>query len=189
MIVIKLLPQAESNVRKVLFDARSQGVLPFSAKKSGKKSCSGLIHNCVILSDKSDKIREILNKKLNTLSRHPLWMRPLHDFFPLFFCTFFVRAHLPTERHVYKNLWVNISNILWCSKLLKIWILRGCCSSRGSGRNGGHNTRRLDGHRRAGGHSTRRRQCSGSSQHEVITSSLYSVCQQFNTQTCTHDVF
>ena len=54
-------------------------------KKIGKKSCSGLIHNQVILSDKSDNIREILKKKLNTLSQHPLLMRPLHDFFPVFF--------------------------------------------------------------------------------------------------------
>ena len=75
-------------------------VCSFLVQKKPKKSCSGMIHNCVILSDKSDKIREILNKNLNTLSRHLLWMRPLNDFFPNFFWTFFVRVHLPTERHM-----------------------------------------------------------------------------------------
>ena len=37
-------------------------------KKSGKKSCSGLIHNQVNLSDKPDKMKEIPKKKPNTLS-------------------------------------------------------------------------------------------------------------------------
>ena len=42
----------------------------------------------MILFDKSDNIRKILKKKLNTLSQHLLLMRPLHDFFPLFFGLF-----------------------------------------------------------------------------------------------------
>ena len=89
-----------SIVVQIISDARSEGGPPFSPKKSGKKSCSGLNHNQVILSDKSDKIREILKKTLNTLFRHPLCMRPLHDFFPLFFLDFFPTGS-PSDRASY----------------------------------------------------------------------------------------
>ena len=71
-------------------------------KKIGKKSCNGLIHNQVFRSDKSDKIRQILKKKLNTLSQHPLLIRPLHDFFPIFFLHFF-RTSTPSDRASYVN--------------------------------------------------------------------------------------
>ena len=43
-----------------MYDAQSEGDL-LLVQKIRKKPCSGLIHNQVILSDKSDKIREILN--------------------------------------------------------------------------------------------------------------------------------
>ena len=91
-----------------LDDARSEGVLPFSPKKSGKRSCSGLMYNSVILSDKSD--REILNKKLNTLSEHPL-DETTARFFPTFFLTFFVRAHLLTERHIFSDLFASMKKM------------------------------------------------------------------------------
>ena len=74
-------------------------------KKSGEKSCSGLIHNHVILSNKSDKIREILKKKAEHPLPTPSFDETTARFFPLFFCTFFVRVHLTTERHMYEFLW------------------------------------------------------------------------------------
>ena len=87
---------------------------PFYSQKSGKESCSGLIHNHMILSDKSDKIREILEKKTNTLSWHRFLMRSLHDF-SHFFWTFFV---------VRLTFWPSVNYL----SLMQIWSVFKVCN-------------------------------------------------------------
>ena len=87
--------------------ALGQKVCSFSVQTTKEKSYTGLIHNQVILSDKADKIREIiLKKKFKHFLLTPSFDEPTARFFShYFFCTFFVRVHLPTERHV---CWTNI---------------------------------------------------------------------------------
>ena len=119
-----------------IFSIGRHGVLSNCQKKVGKKTCSGLIHNHVILSDKSDKIKKIPKRK-QPPSWHPLLVRPLHDFFPLFFGLFSYYGS-PSDRGslLHFSLHVNSKFCFWMWEVghnigagtilmvLKIWIAK-----------------------------------------------------------------